>query len=105
MVRDLLVSKDRGFPVGQVMSWQTGAESGMKQIGAEVKAINQKSMMFLVKWSDDIQVSGEVVYDWPSGGARATIGDTVKGWRSLLANTPRRLQRLDDLCQAQVVQS
>ena len=34
-VRDLLDSMYRGFPVGQVMFWQTGAEPGVKQIGTD----------------------------------------------------------------------
>lgn len=38
-VRDLLDSMYRGFPVGQVMFWQTGAEPGVKQIGTGDKVI------------------------------------------------------------------
>lgn len=38
-VRDLLDSMYRGFPVGQVMFWQTGAEPGVKQIGTDAKAM------------------------------------------------------------------
>jgi Protein of unknown function DUF262 len=38
-VRDLLDSMYRGFPVGQVMFWQTGAEPGVRQIGIGDKAV------------------------------------------------------------------
>ena len=38
-VRDLLDSMYRGFPVGQVMFWQTGAEPGVKQIGTDAKVM------------------------------------------------------------------
>ena len=38
-VRDLLDSMYRGFPVGQVMFWQTGAEPGVKQIGTDAKPV------------------------------------------------------------------
>ena len=38
-VRDLLDSMYKGFPVGQVMFWQTGAEPGIKQIGLGNKSI------------------------------------------------------------------
>lgn len=38
-VRDLLDSMYRGFPVGQVMFWQTGAEPGAKQIGTDNKPV------------------------------------------------------------------
>ena len=38
-VRDLLDSMYRGFPVGQVMFWQTGAEPGVKQIGTDAKSV------------------------------------------------------------------
>jgi hypothetical protein len=38
-VRDLLDSMYRGFPVGQVMFWQTGADPGVKQIGLDDKAV------------------------------------------------------------------
>lgn len=39
-VRDLLDSMYRGFPVGQVMFWQTGAEPGVKQIGTDSKPMS-----------------------------------------------------------------
>ncbi|MEY8040030.1 DUF262 domain-containing protein [Saccharopolyspora cebuensis] len=39
-VRDLLDSMYRGFPVGQVMFWRTGAEPGMRQIGTEEKPLS-----------------------------------------------------------------
>lgn len=39
-VRDLLDSMYRGFPVGQLMFWQTGAEPGVKQIGTDTKPIS-----------------------------------------------------------------
>jgi Protein of unknown function DUF262 len=38
-VRDLLDSMYRGFPVGQVMFWQTGAEPGVRQIGIGGKSV------------------------------------------------------------------
>ena len=38
-VRDLLDSMYRGFPVGQVMFWQTGAEPGVRQIGVGDKSV------------------------------------------------------------------
>jgi hypothetical protein len=38
-VRDLLDSMYRGFPVGQVMFWQTGAEPGVRQIGVGGKSV------------------------------------------------------------------
>lgn len=38
-VRDLLDSMYRGFPVGQVMFWQTGASPGAKQIGTDSKPV------------------------------------------------------------------
>jgi hypothetical protein len=37
-VRDLFDSMYRGYPVGQLMFWQTGAEAGARQIGVEVKS-------------------------------------------------------------------
>ena len=43
----------------------------------------------------------DVVYDSPSGAARAVIGYAVNGWRFWLADTPSGLQRLDDIRQAQ----
>ncbi len=39
-VRDLLDSMYRGFPVGQVMFWQTGAEPGVRQIGTDNKPMS-----------------------------------------------------------------
>jgi hypothetical protein len=38
-VRDLLDSMYRGFPVGQVMFWQTRAEPGVRQIGVGDKSV------------------------------------------------------------------
>ena len=38
-VRDLLDSMYKGFPVGQLMFWQTGADPGIKQIGIDKKPI------------------------------------------------------------------
>jgi Protein of unknown function DUF262 len=38
-VRDLLDSMYRGYPVGQVMFWQTGAEPGVRQIGVGDKSV------------------------------------------------------------------
>ena len=36
-VRDLLDSMYKGFPVGYLLFWETGAEVGAHQIGNEVK--------------------------------------------------------------------
>lgn len=36
-VRDLLDSMYKGFPVGYLLFWETGAETGMRQIGVESK--------------------------------------------------------------------
>ncbi len=38
-VRDLFDSMYRGYPVGQLMFWQTGAETGARQIGIGVKSL------------------------------------------------------------------
>lgn len=38
-VRDLLDSMYRGFPVGQVMFWQTGADPGVRQIGFDERSV------------------------------------------------------------------
>lgn len=43
----------------------------------------------------------DVVYDSPSGAARAVIGHATNGWRFWLADTPAGLVRLDDLRQQQ----
>ena len=36
-VRDLLDSMYKGFPVGFLMFWETGAEAGARQIGVDAK--------------------------------------------------------------------
>jgi uncharacterized protein with ParB-like and HNH nuclease domain len=36
-VRDLLDSMYKGFPVGYLLFWETGADAGMRQIGLEDK--------------------------------------------------------------------
>jgi hypothetical protein len=39
-VRDLLDSMYQGFPVGQLMFWQTGADPGVRQIGTDEKPMS-----------------------------------------------------------------
>jgi hypothetical protein len=38
-VRDLLDSKYKGFPVGYLLFWETGAEPGARQIGGRSKEV------------------------------------------------------------------